>query len=162
MNRFSEGHSISGLFSFLLFLLFTACALLLIISGSKVYQNSLSHMEENFSSRTAIAYVTEKLRAYDTRGAISLTTVEEIPALCLRETTEEGEFSTYLYYYEGALRELFLRSSSAPSAQLGTAIVSLQSFSFTIEEGLPDLIRLSACSGQGNVLESMVHLEAGL
>lgn len=64
-------HSTDILFVLLLFLVFTSSALAVILLGAKVYQNTASRMESNYTVRTALAYVTEKIRHADESGAIS-------------------------------------------------------------------------------------------
>ena len=58
-------HSTDILFVLLLFLVFTSSALAVILLGAKVYQNTASRMESNYTVRTALAYVTEKIRHAD-------------------------------------------------------------------------------------------------
>ena len=53
-------HSTDILFVLLLFLVFTSSALSVILLGAKVYQNTASRMESNYTVRTALAYVRKK------------------------------------------------------------------------------------------------------
>lgn len=64
-------HSTDILFVLLLFLVFTSSALAVILLGAKIYQNTASRMESNYTVRTALAYVTEKIRHADESGTIS-------------------------------------------------------------------------------------------
>lgn len=151
-------HTADTLFTILLLLSFGCFALLLTAAGAAVYQNSVSHLEENYTSRTAVAYVTEKLRQHDQQDSITLEVIDEIPALCLRETIEQSEFVTYIYYYDGALRELFIKDTITPYASNGTEIVKLAAFSITDQSAAGELLlQITACSEDGRTLSATIH-----
>lgn len=151
-------HTADTLFAVLLLLIFSLFAFLLAGTGAAVYKNSASYLEENYTSRTAVAYTEEKIRQHDRAGSISLTTLDELPALCLYETIEQQKFVTYIYYFDGALRELFVKESVTPSAANGTAIVPLSSFSITdISDAEELLLEITACSEDGRTLSSVIH-----
>ncbi|MGN0402004.1 MAG: DUF4860 domain-containing protein [Acetatifactor sp.] len=105
------------LFVLALFGVFTISALALVSIGANVYQNTVNDMGRNYDSRTAIAYITEKVRKADSllsdgSNAVSLGTLEEQPALVLREELDGVRYCTYLYLHEGRLKELYMREDS--------------------------------------------------
>ena len=155
MQPKQKRHSTDSLFTFLLLLVFTLFTMILAGMGAAVYKNSAAHLEENYTSRTAVAYVSEKIRQNNRAGSIFLTEVEELPALALRETIDENTFITYIYFYDNALCELFIREESEPSAALGTKLVSLSDFSIT--ETQPQLFTIRAVSPEGNELSMVVN-----
>ena len=55
MNLKQKTHSGDTLFSILLLLVFTVFTLMLADTEAAVYKNSTSHLNENYTSRTAIA-----------------------------------------------------------------------------------------------------------
>ena len=136
-------HSTDILFVLLLFLVFTSSALAVILLGAKVYQNTASRMESNYTVRTALAYVTEKIRHADESGAISPGELDGLPALILSQEIEGTSYRTYLYFQDGALKELLTEASREVTPEQGTAIVSLAGFS--IENGG----RFLFCPGRG-------------
>ena len=84
MNRNpARKHSTDILFVLVLFLVFTSSALAVILLGARVYQSTSSRMESNYNVRTALAYVSEKIRQNDESGAVSLCELDGIPALTL-------------------------------------------------------------------------------
>ena len=151
-------HFADTVFSFFLLLIFGMFTLFFSGMGASVYRSSAAHLEENYTSRTAVAYVSEKIRQHDSSGSISLTELEGIPSLCLSEQISGEEFFTYIYYYDGALRELFIRSSTVPQAKSGSSIVELASFSIEEHSSSPDLYEITACSKNGLPLSSLVHV----
>lgn len=161
MNR--KRHQADSLFTFLLLLIFALFTLVLAGTGGAVYKNGVTHLNENYTSRTAIAYVSEKVRQHDSRNDVFLTSVEDLPALGLRDVFDGKAFLTYIYFYDGCLRELFVRENTAPMASSGTKIVELSSF--TIENdgmnGQTDtgsLFTVTAVSPEGDALSLFIHL----
>ena len=157
MKTVRKRHTADSLFSLLLLLIFSIFTLLLAGTGAMVYKNSAAKLDENYTSRTAVAYVSEKLRQNDRAGAVSFTEVEGCSALALQEDVEGESFVTYIYFYDGALRELFMRASSQPSAALGTAIVKLADFAVTQEDAM---MRVTAISPDGNENSILLHVDS--
>lgn len=178
-----KNHSIDSLFAFLLLLTFTLFTLMLAGMGSAIYRNGASYLDENYTSRTAVAYVTEKVRQHDVSGSIFMTKVEETPALAFRDTIDGESYLTYVYFYDGALRELFIEEDREPSATLGNRIVTLSSL--TIEaanetagtdeaadgadagevssggnEDDTHLLLVTAVSEHGNELSQLIHISS--
>lgn len=148
-------HTIDFLFSILLFLLFTASALLLILIGARVYQNCAQRMEENYTVRTALAYITEKVRQSDESHAVELSSIQGIPSLILRQEIDGEAYSTYIYEYEHSLRELFIKSSSFVTPDMGHSIVDLEELS--IEELEGGCFRLTATDATGASGTTLVY-----
>lgn len=157
MKTAAKHHMADSFSAFMLLLVFSIFTLLLAGTGAAVYKNSAAKLDENYTSRTAVAYVSEKLRQHDTAGAVSFTEVDGCNALALLEDVDGESFVTYIYFYDGALRELFMRASSQPSAALGTAIVELADFSIEQENML---LRVSAVSPDGTEHSILLHVDS--
>ena len=81
---------------------------------------------KQYNVRTALAYVSEKIRQNDESGAVSLCELDGIPALTLSQRMEDTSYITYLYFQDGALKELLTEASREVSAEQGTAIISFK------------------------------------
>ncbi|MCD7814292.1 MAG: DUF4860 domain-containing protein [Lachnospiraceae bacterium] len=148
-------HSTNTFFTFLLLLAFALFALLLASTGAVVYQNSVASLEENYTSRTAIAYVAEKIRQYDSDGQISFSSVEDLPALVLHSASNASAATvTYIYFCDGSLCELYVREETTPTAAMGTAIVELSDF---IIEQEKTLLRVTVISTEGEEMSLLIH-----
>ena len=113
MNTKQEkNHIVDVLFVLALFVVFTLSALVLVILGASVYKQTVSYMDENFTARTAYSYLTEKVRQNDLYDSISLGQLEGTEALVMTQEINGTTYATYLYLYEGNLRELFMRQGS--------------------------------------------------
>lgn len=158
-------HSIDSLFSFLLLLIFCLFTLMLSGMGSTIYRNGTAYLNENYSSRTAVAYVAEKVRQHDGAGDVFLASVntaeEELPALALRDTIEGNDFLTYVYFYDNALCELMVQEARTPEAAMGSRIVELSALTIEPVPGM-DLLSVTAVGEEGNTLSELVHVSGGL
>ena len=113
------------LFVLALFGVFAVSALAIVTIGADVYQHTVQDMSKNYDSRTAIAYVSEKIRQSDViledgSPAIRLSTLSGQPALALTSEQDGVRLCTWLYYYDGHLKELYMREG----ADLGGDILS--------------------------------------
>ena len=156
-----KNHSIDSLFSFLLLLIFCLFTLMLSGMGSTIYRNGTAYLNENYSSRTAAAYVAEKLRQHDETGAVFMTSVGELPALALRDTIDGERFITYVYFYDNALCELMLPEDRTADAEMGSRIVELSSLTIEPVDGT-DLLSVTAVGAEGRELSETIHVCGGL
>ena len=102
-------HAVDVLVILVLFVLFTATAVATVLIGIKIYGYSVNSMEDNYESRTMSSYLYEKIRQNDVDGAIGVAYFsEEMQAITLEEVYEDTSYVTYLYVYDGYLRELTL------------------------------------------------------
>lgn len=139
MNK-STHALIQRLSTIFLFFLLAVCVMAVIAAGAGVWRVTADGLNETFSTRTAAAYVTQKVRQSDAAGAVSLTRWEDLQALCLRE----DERATYLYYFDGALREVTLPDGVTVPPDAGQPVVLLESAGFESLGG--GLYRFSAQS----------------
>ncbi|MFQ9749159.1 MAG: DUF4860 domain-containing protein [Anaerobutyricum soehngenii] len=62
-------------------------------------------MKQNYTVRTAAAYVQEKIREYSSSSQVEVLTENNRTVLALYEPENTG-YVTYIYLYKGKLREL--------------------------------------------------------
>lgn len=143
-------HIVDVLFVLALFGVFAASSLMLVTIGANVYKKTVANMNKNFTERTAYSYVMEKIRQNDSNDTISVEEIEGIPALTFTQTNGEEEFCTYLYLYEGQLKELFVRKDSFSGTNILSAGQDIMPMSaFTLEKTEDGLIRLVLDTGSG-------------
>ena len=131
MKLKTENHVIDILFVIALFCIFALAAIFLITIGGNIYGKTASHMESNFNGRTSFAYVTEKIRQADEAGSVSVGSLDGIPALLLKSKQKEVEYITYIYAYEGYLKELLVRQDTPVGAFAGQNILPVTEFSLS-------------------------------
>ncbi|MDO5572656.1 MAG: DUF4860 domain-containing protein [bacterium] len=121
-------HTVDILFILTLFGAFIVSALLIVVLGARVYQNTVNQAEKGFSTRTSLAYVTEKIRQHDEDGSVSITEIEGHQVLCLSQKYGDTSYDTYLYYDNGYLKELTVDDFYTPSLTEGQDIIAVTDF----------------------------------
>ena len=159
MKQTLPHHSVQAASTLLLFFLFILFLLPVLILGAGTYRVSVEGLDRNHNLYTASGYITAKFRQYDTpNGRIRLESLDGIPALAFSDDSSEEKIITYLYLTGNELKELFTIEGYAASAQMGTTIASLASFS--VEERAHSLYAFHLVDEQGG--ESSFLLHAGL
>lgn len=150
-------HSVTDLiFTLTLFCVFALSALIVVVIGANVYKSTVSGMNENYSTRTAAAYINEKVREFD-RVENGFSSIElesfpgenDLPALRLSRQSEESQLLVYIYYYDGALRELATAPEYAKgiSPAAGQVVAELSCAAF--EQLSANLYRFTAAGATG-------------
>jgi len=124
-------HTVDVLFVITLFAVFAISVIVLTGIGARVYQSVVDSMSENYSSRTSFSYVYNKIHQYDYDNRISIGTYAGEEALILSEEVNNISFSTYLYYYDGELKEIFTRTGQEFDPSFGTGILPVAGFSLS-------------------------------
>lgn len=88
-------------------------------------------MDYNYNTRTSFAYITEKIRQFNTNESIQISDLDGHEALLLSTVSEEDTYYTYIYMYDGYLKELFIKSGTAPVPDAGQNILPLTDFQLT-------------------------------
>lgn len=89
----------------LIFIVFWVCAVSLVLSGAHIYQKTTDGLKQNYTVRTAAAYVQEKIREYSSSSQVEVLTENNRTVLALYEPENTG-YVTYIYLYKRKLREL--------------------------------------------------------
>lgn len=151
-----KGHVVDLLFTLALFCVFAFSSLSVAVIGANVYRSTVNNMGQNFSMRTSLAYVTEKVRQNDTAGAVYVQQLDDKPALVLEQSYNGTTYQTWIYHKDGSLRELFIRKGVAFSAQDGQEITQINAFSVALpDEGL---LEFSMTDEQGQTVRQAVSL----
>lgn len=132
MNKqFRHQHMIDILFVLSLFCVFAASSVLLILFGADVYKKTIHQMDSNYTTRTSIAYITEKIRQSDTRDSIQITYQNDTEVLMLTNIINEIPYATSLYEYNGYLYELFARTDIVLPLDAGQPVMEIRALSFS-------------------------------
>ena len=143
------------LFVLALFGVFAISALVLVTIGADVYQHTVQDMSANYETRTAVSYLTEKVHQNDITSAdgesnACITTLNGTPALMLSQEINEEVYSTYLYLYDGYLKELFMQQNNSlggNALEAGVNIMELDSFQ--LQQMNANLLSIEMATKQG-------------
>ncbi len=158
-NDRAQAHTTDLLFTIGLFCVFAAAAFILVMIGIRAYQSTVEHMQDTFSTRTAVSYVAEKLRQHDVSGSVELGQVEDFPALVLRDELDAGTYLTYIYSDGEQLFELTVREGTDVTASMGNAIMEVKDF--TIADAGGGFYEFSASDSGGHAVRYLTHLRSG-
>jgi len=148
------GHSISGLFLFLLIGFFAIMSITLVLSGMQIYRQVTLQADENTDRQLALSYLNNKVRAYDGGGSVFVDVRDGISMLCLRETMNGDDYETLIYAYEGEMCEQLADVGDAFDPERGGRIIEVISVWF--EQVKPNLLRVDVTLADGS--EHTMHM----
>ena len=120
-------HVIDFIFPIALFFVFAASSLVVLILAADIYGSTTNQLQANDENRTALSYISEKIRQNDAGDAPEIATVEGIECLALAADYNDVPYTTYIYEYEGMLKELFARDDASVSLKDGKDIMEISS-----------------------------------
>lgn len=126
--RRREKSIVDILFLLALFAVFMVSALFIILFGAKIYKSTVNNMENNFTHRTSLSYVTEKVRQHDYDNGIEVSEYNGTPLFIFNQFYNGNSFSTYLYAHEGYLKEQTINSEYDFIPENGQSILKINSF----------------------------------
>lgn len=147
-------HMIDFLFPLALFCVFSVSTFIVVIIGTNVYQSTVVNMNENYTTRTSLTYVKEKVRQGDINGKVTVGNIAGNSTLILEETFENVPYRTYIYGYNGSLKELFIKKDQPFSLGDGKAIMAVDNF--TVSK-VGSVLKLEITNAQGTPLEAFVY-----
>ena len=137
-------HAIDFLFPVTVFFVFTISALTVILLAARIYQSTTDDSQRNYTSGTALSYLTEKLRQNDREDGIFLDELDGTQAVVLRQETADASYLTYLYAWDGQLRELYVKEGTSA----GKSILPVKEFSVEETENQVLTFRCTDTSGE--------------
>ena len=159
MFKTEKRHTIDVLFVITLFAVFALSVLSLTGVGARVYDSIVEKMSANYESRTAFSYVINKVHQNDSEGAITVGSFGGCDALIIYEDVDNVTYSTYLYYYDGHIKELFTRAGQEFDPNYGTDI--LEADGFEMEMLTDSLIKFEITPAGGSKEVLFAHLRSG-
>lgn len=156
-NRQKQIHTIDMVFPLIFIVFFGICAVSLVLSGAHVYQNTTDGLKQNYTVRTAVTYLQEKVREYSSSSQVEVLTKKNRSVLALYEPGDTG-YVTYIYLYKGKLRELFTKKERGIEWESGQELVDADTFSVIKQKD--DLLRIDLSgSGQDELVYARIYGE---
>lgn len=156
--RTEKKHVIDILFPISLFFVFAASSLAVILLSANIYSRTVQDSVSSFETRTVLSYLTEKIHQNDENGAVSLGSLNGIDALVMEQSYEQQTYATYLYEYEGTLRELFVQKGAAVSPAAGKEIMPIADFH--IAPLAAGLFEFSCTTPEGDTAQTIVSVKS--
>ena len=153
-------HTIDVLFPIAIFFVFSSTALLILLLAANIYRSAISCSNTTFAQTTALSYISEKIRQYDSGGSnqIYLDEFDGCEALAISQTYGTVSYTTYIYALDGDMKEIILVDGVIASAQSGTTILHLKSLDmFQLAEGL---FQFTCTAEDGSNDSIIIHLRS--
>ena len=153
------------LFILALFGAFAITALFVVLFGARIYKTKVSNMNTNYEKRTAMSYVTEKIRSHDFTGGAAVSDVDmsgstgKHSVLKLYQEIGGKKYVTYLFVHNGYLKELTAEESFDFDYRAGTNVLAINDFSVRKESD--SLYYFDITDTNGEKTEFFVTLYSG-
>ncbi len=153
------------LFILALFGAFAITALFVVLFGSRIYKTTVSNMNTNYEKRTAMSYLTEKIRSHDYTGGVDVSDIDGTgdsdvhSVLKLYQNEGERRYVTYLFLADGYLKEFTADENYDFDYSSGTNILAIDDFS--VSRQTDGLYRFNITDTNGEKTEFFVTLYSG-
>lgn len=124
---------ITDLMALLVFAAFAVCVLLVLLYGARSYRNVVRRGEESFRERTAVQYVSMRVRQAE---RVTVTEFGGCRTLAFHEQIDDAAYVTRLYCYDDYLRELFCAEQASLPPEAGEKIMPAESLQLSVEDRL--------------------------
>ena len=163
MSQFTlkRSNKIDTIFILALITLFATTAIVLVLIGAKQYRLITDTMNQNHKKRTISSYLAEKIRQNDAINHVFISNLESVPALCILTEENEISYTTYIYYYNGALRELVVTKDSVFSLSSGQEIIELNDFTPELVDQKLIRTEITYTNGETQILYFFLHSGIG-
>lgn len=139
------------------FFLLSVCLLTVLLTGVRIYRNTVQQGEGYYLSRTAVQYLTTRVRQADRRGQLSVESFEGIPALVCREEIQGEGYKTLVYCHDGFLKELFCAEAGHLHPADGEKLFALQALQLQLE---PPVLLAQITLPDGSCRQIRLHLRS--
>lgn len=156
--RLKRRHMIDFLFPIALFFVFALSALALILLAAGIYQSTTENSSLQYTSRTGLAYISEKIHQNDENGAIYLGSFDGCDALVLEQGYGDETYYTYIYASEQILKELFIKEGVDADAKDGRTILEVKDF--TMEQVSDKLFRFECTDTKGRSSSTVIGIRS--
>ena len=123
---------IAGLF---LVCAFASSLFFTLAGGVRIYKDVSAVLASQYTSRTALGYITAKLHQSDAAGCVSLGVLGDVPAVVISETIDGEAYKTYVYCWEGYIMELFCPASEPLLPADGLRVIAAEKLDFFMDGG---------------------------
>jgi len=144
------------LFVLILFLLLSALSVSVIMAGSAVYEKISANMDANYDRRVTFSYLATKIRQNDETGRIFLKQKDGVDMIAIKESESE---MTYIYYFDGYIREIFVDADTAFELDWGDGIIQAEGFEFAFVDNKYE-IEMSLTDSGGKVQTTKITLRS--
>lgn len=146
-----------GLIALLLFGVFAACLLAVLLTGAGAYKRLNERNEEAYFYRTCMQYITNRVHQARVPEEVERSPFGDGDALAI---PDEDGCMTRVYYYDGFLMELYSDAASALNPQDGEKVMEMGGLALALEDGILT-VRVTDQNGKSNEMYLFLSGEKG-
>ena len=150
--RKDHRHTIDFIFPLAVLFVFAVSAFAVLLLSAHIYAGQTAQSESDYQANTPLSYIREKIRQNDQNSSLSVGSIEGKDCLIL----QSDGISTYIYAYDGNLKELYIRNDIVAHAKDGKDILEIKDFQ--IHELSNVLFRVS-CQASDGTSQSVILSE---
>lgn len=130
MNKRNNINQFSFQFIFIMLinLIIVILSVMIISLGKNIYDNINKDRNTNYELRVSLSYIANKIRQSDEKDAVEIKELNGINAVIINEVYDEEEYQTCIYFYDGAIYEMFTDKDSAFELSDGMKITEADFF----------------------------------
>lgn len=155
MKKKTISHSLEGLAALLLFGVFAACVLAVLLTGAEAYRRLTERDQQAYDRNTCLQYIATKVRQSDRAGEIGVEDFEGSPSLVLGAGQD---YSTWIYCRDGWLMELYCYAAERLEAESGRQLMEIGGLDFSLED---NLLTVELTTAQGETQRLTLSLRSG-
>ena len=140
INQFS----FQFIFIMLLYLIIAVLSVMIISLGKNIYDNINKDRNTNYELRVSLSYIANKIRQSDKKESLEIRGLHGANAVIINEVYDEEKYQTWIYFYDGAIYEMFTDEDSSFELYDGMKVVEADFFK--IEEIKDNLYKFTAVS----------------
>ncbi len=133
MAKRGHRHIIDSIAGLLVYGIFAVCILAVLLSGAKVYGRIVARDNTAYESRTSIQYIATKLRQAETPYSVDIISENGIPVLRFQDMESEVLCYSYIYCYDGYMRELYALADAGFEPDAGEKLMKASSVDIRVE-----------------------------
>lgn len=145
MNRQNQ-FSFQFIFIMLLYLIIVILSVMIISLGKNIYGSINEDRNTNYELRVSLSYIANKIRQSDKSQAIEIKKLNGANAVVINEVYDEEKYQTWIYFYDGAIYEMFTDEGSTFEFTDGMKVVEVDFFQ--IKKIKDDLYKFTAVSNE--------------
>ena len=166
-------HHTDALAALLLFGVFAACILSVLLTGAEAYRRLTRRDQAAYARRTAVQYIATRVRQAEAAELLSQVIAHPVvepghdlaEALALIESDqdlpvlrEDGEYATRVYCHEGYLKELYASEEDLMVPGDGERIMAAEGLELSLDQGL---LTVSVTGENGEESTLLLSLRSG-
>ncbi|MDO5445755.1 MAG: DUF4860 domain-containing protein [Eubacteriales bacterium] len=137
MKKTSDKNYIGGLTTLVIFAVFAACVVMVLVTGADIYKRVTDRDNEACSERIISQYISTRVREAESPDAVSVEEIDGKSVLRLRERINGRDYFFSIYLgSDGYIRELYAPADSKFYPDSGEKLIKADSLSFDLEDGI--------------------------